>query len=70
MENDQKKYRCTTYKNQVRFTPPPKYRALIEALNGGDGSISETVTTIVKQYFDSMPTLQRQRLLSRGKNHY
>jgi hypothetical protein len=62
---------CTSWKNQIRLTPPPKYKNLIHAMaQENDDSISETAAYILKDYFDRMPAHQRQKLLQKSKHHY
>jgi hypothetical protein len=60
----------TPWKNQLRFTPAPKTRTLIEGMNGGEEPVSETINFILTDYFNKMPADQRQRLIAKGKNHY
>lgn len=64
----QKKY--DSWRNQLRFTPSPKNKTLIEAMNKGQEPIAETINYILHDYFNKMPEQQRRQLIATGKNHY
>lgn len=55
----------------VQSYPPPKYFGLILAMAKCDEiSKSEVINIAVKQYFDSMPTEERMRIIQQSKNSY
>jgi hypothetical protein len=61
----------TPWKNQVKFTPQPKYKNLISALSDiNEAPVANTLNYIVKDYFDRMPEQQRRRLIEHSKHHY
>jgi len=53
-------------KRQVQCYPPPKYFILIRAyIKVNEMSQSETVTHIIKKFFDNMPAHEREQLMAR-----
>lgn len=63
--------KCSSWRNQVRATLPPKYGALVDSLSKeNEMSASSVVRLAVKQYFDSMPEAQRRGLLHKAQSKH
>jgi hypothetical protein len=68
---EDKKTKSVALQRRVQGYPPPRYHNLLLAKSKCDGlSESAIVTEAVKQYFDSMPEQERQRITQFSKNSY
>lgn len=56
---------------RLQAYPPPKYHLLTKAYaQVNEMKDSETVSFIIKDFFDRMPEQERQRLIDKSRHHY
>ncbi len=65
------KLKSSGWKNQLKTTLPPKYRAFVEA-NAAVEKVPESdiIRTAVKFYYDNMPPADRDRIVQQSRNSY
>lgn len=71
MGKDQKKGQSRGWKNQVKTTLPPKYRAFVEGYAiVEETSVSDVVGDAVKLLYNTTPPDVRERIIRQSKNGY
>lgn len=59
------------WKNQVKATLPPKYRAFVEGFAiEEETSVSDIVNDAVKLLYNNTPPAVRERIIKQSKNGY
>lgn len=72
MENEKKKYsKSAALARMVRCYPPPKYHRLFEGYRVmNEMKVSEAATQMIREFFDRMPAIEREKYIRVSKNSY